>query len=232
MDERVTRPSFDLEQYRLPTTQPKTISEFYGPELKAAGQMAKELAMEDAIVGSAVLGSAGAGESALNYLGRGAISKLPSLATAGKMIAKGSLGPLGGLALLLQDGTGNIPNDEELYSLVTDEINSVRKGLSNYENREGELFEQNIDIETYPDQNEGDMRYLDETDIERLALSNLNKKFGPFPENEQDLSLPQKQTMSAVKSYFDAKKSGTLNKKPEFQRTMGEALSQHFFNKN
>ena len=231
MNERVTRPPFDLEQYRLPTTQPKTMSEFYGPELKAAGQMAKELAMEDAIVGSAVLGSAGAGESALNHLGRGAMSKLPLLANAGKMVAKGSLGPLGVLTSLLED-TGNIPNDEELYSLVTDEINSVRKGLSNYENREGELFEQNIDIETYPDQNEGDMRYTDETDIERLALSNLNKKFGPFPENEQDLSLPQKQTMSAVKSYFDAKKSGTLNKKPEFQRTMGEALSQHFFDKN
>ena len=234
MNERVTRPPFDLEQYRLPTTQPKTMSEYYGPAFKAAGQMAKELAMDDLYVGSSVLGGAGAGERALNYLGRGAISKLPLLANAGKMIAKsslGSLGPLGGLALLLQDGTGNIPNDEELYSLVTDEINSVRKGLSNYENREGELFEQNIDIETYPDQNEGDMRYADETDIERLALSNLNKKFGPFPENEQDLSLPQKQTMSAVKSYFDAKKSGTLNKKPEFQRTMGEALSQHFFDR-
>ena len=222
MNERVTRPPFDLEQYRLPTTQPKTMSEYYGPAFKAAGQMAKELAMDDLYVGSSVLGGAGAGERALNYLGRGAISKLPLLANAGKMVAKGSLGPLGGLALLLQDGTGNIPNDEELYSLVTDEINSVRKGLSNYENREGELFEHKTD---------GDMRYADETDIERFALGNLSKKFGPFPENEQDFSMPQKQISSAVKSYFDAKKSGSLNKKPEFQRTMGEALSQHFFDR-
>jgi len=94
--------------------------------------------------------------------------------------------------------------------------------LSNYENREGELFEHNTD---------GDMRYADETDIERFALGNLSKKFGPFPENEQDFSMPQKQITSAVKSYFDAKKSGSLNKKPEFQRTMGEALSQHFFDR-
>ena len=75
------------------------------------------------------------------------------------------------------------------------------------------------------------MRYADETDIERFALGNLSKKFGPFPENEQDFSMPQRIASQAVKSYFDAKKSRSLNKKPKFQGTIGEALSQHFFDR-
>ena len=194
MNERVTRPPFDLEQYRLPTTQPKTISEFYGPELKAAGQMAKELAMEDAIVGSAVLGSAGAGEAALNYLGRGAMSTLPSLANAGKMIAKGSLGPLGVLTSLLED-TGNIPNDaEELYPLITKEMDSYRDKFLNYEaqNNNGEPFE-------------AEGRYADETDIENRALEQIEIKFGPFPRDRSQYTPEQEQVVFQLKQYFNKK---------------------------
>mgnify|MGYP003652888690 CR=1 FL=1 len=194
MDERVTRPSFDLEQYRLPTTQPKTISEFYGPELKAAGQMAKEFAAEDAVVGSAVLGSAGAGERVLNHLVRGAISKLPSLATAGKMIVKGSLGPLGVLTSLLED-TGNIPNDaEELYPLMTKEMDSYRDKLLNYEaqNNNGEPFE-------------AEGRYADETDIENRALEQIEIKFGPFPRDRSQYTPEQEQVVFQLKQYFNKK---------------------------
>ena len=194
MNERVTRPPFDLEQYRLPTTQPKTMSEFYGPELKAAGQMAKELAMEDAIVGSAVLGSAGAGESALNHLGRGAMSKLPLLANAGKMVAKGSLGPLGVLTSLLED-TGNIPNDaEELYPLMTKEMDSYRDKLLNYEaqNNNGEPFE-------------AEGRYADETDIENRALEQIDIKFGPFPRDRSQYTPEQEQVVFQLKQYFNKK---------------------------
>jgi len=201
MDERVTRPPFDLEQYRLPTKQPKTMLEFYGPELKAAGQMAKEFAAEDAVVGSAVLGSAGAGERVLNHLvrgamskGRGAMSMLPSLATAGKMIAKGSLGPLGVLTALLED-TGNIPNDaEELYPLVTKEIDSYRDKLLNYEaqNNNGEPFE-------------AEGRYADETDIENRALEQIHIKFGPFPRDRSQYTPEQEQVVFQLKQYFNKK---------------------------
>lgn len=208
MDERVTRPPFDLEQYRLPTKQPKTMLEFYGPELKAAGQMAKELAVEDLYVGSSVLGGAGAGERVLNHLVRGAMSKgrgpmskvrgamsmLPSLATAGKMIAKGSLGPLGVLTALLED-TGNIPNDaEELYPLVTKEIDSYRDKLLNYEaqNNNGEPFE-------------AEGRYADETDIENRALEQIHIKFGPFPRDRSQYTPEQEQVVFQLKQYFNKK---------------------------
>ena len=201
MDERVTRPSFDLEQYRLPTTQPKTMLEFYGPELKAAGQMAKEFAAEDAVVGSAVLGSAGAGERVLNHLVRGAISKgrgamstLPSLANAGKMIAKGSLGPLGVLTSLLED-TGNIPNDaEELYPLMTKEMDSYRDKLLNFEaqNNNGEPFE-------------AEGRYADETDIENRALEQIEIKFGPFPRDRSQYTPEQEQVVFQLRQYFNKK---------------------------
>ena len=43
--------------------------------------------------------------------------------------------------------------------------------------------------------------------------------------------MPQRIASQAVKSYFDAKKSRSLNKKPKFQGTIGEALSQHFFDR-